>query len=180
MGQEAEGERVPRKSKARKLLRTTSSLLAGALMLGLVGSYTASAHLEDQRREGQLQAPETITLRLAPPQDAKFVDVDLRKQGPSRGDLVYIRYPIFDEGGEQAGHTFAICEQFTPKPRLYYCQEEDHILGRGTVLSAGFQDLAVLPITVLQIVGGTGEFKNAGGQSTLDFEAGTITFELLP
>lgn len=118
MGQEAESKRVQGRRQVRRMRPTISWLLAGMLVLGLVGSYTASAHLDDQMREGQLEEPETLTLRLAPPQDTKFIDVDLGKKGPSRGDLVYIRYALFDEGGEKVGHTLAICEQFTRRPRV--------------------------------------------------------------
>lgn len=50
----------------------------------------------------------------------------------------------------------------------------------GTILSAGFQNLAALPITVLRVVGGTGDFKNARGQTMLDFAEGTVTFKLVP
>ncbi|MGH2750009.1 MAG: hypothetical protein ACRDK3_03925 [Actinomycetota bacterium] len=81
---------------------------------------------------------------------------------------------------EPAGHTKVICEQFSPKPRPFYCQQEDHITGRGTLLSEGFQNLADLPLTVYPVVGGTGEFRNARGQTTLNFETGTVTFDLLP
>lgn len=172
-GAEADSER-----KVSKMRRKVMWMIGGALALGLVGSLTASAHLDDQQKAGQLGAPETLTLGLGPP--SLFKDVDLGKKGQGRGDKVYLRAPLLDDSGEQVGHQQVICEQFTPKPRVFYCQEEDHILGRGTILSAGFQDLAVLPITVLHVIGGTGEFRNASGQVTLDFDAFTVMFDLIP
>lgn len=152
-------------------------ILAGVLVVGFAGGLTASAHLDDEMQPGQLEDPERLTLPLG---ERTFVDVDLGKRGESRGDRLYVRAEIPDEDGGSAGHALAICEQFSPKFVVIYCDNEVHIFGRGTILASGFQNIAGPPIVVDPILGGTGEFKNARGQVTLNFAEGTVTIELLP
>lgn len=154
-----------------KIIRLALATIAFVLAAGA----WAWAHPDDEMNPGQVEQPETITLEG---EQTLFKVLDLGRKGESRGDKVYVRVR-FSQDGEPAGHGIAVCEQFSQKLRVIYCENENHILGRGTFLSSGFQNLRQ-PIVVDPILGGTGDFRNARGQATVDFSVGVVTIELLP
>ncbi len=143
-------------------------------LAAIVFVLAAGAWAWPQQSE-QLEEPETLVYRLG---EQNIKTLDRGRAGPSRGDRLYVRAAALDDQGEVAVNVLAVCEFFT-KNRLY-CENENNIEGRGELLASGFQNLRDPAPIVDPILGGTGEFRNARGQVTVDFAGGTITFELLP
>jgi hypothetical protein len=145
------------------------------LIFGLIVAVVAStgALALAQEEQPKLEEPETIVHQVG---ERMIRELDLGRKGPSKGDRLYVRGPLLQDGN-RIGKVLAICELFN-KNRPY-CENEANIEGRGELFSAGFQDFRN-PVVLDPILGGTGEFRNARGQITIDFSTGNVTVELLP
>jgi hypothetical protein len=137
----------------------TAAVIATTALLGSAGAGSAA---------------ETITA-FGGQQKVKVADVG--RPGPSPGDDLLVRVPLFaDEARTQRlGSVRAACEQLDRNH--LYCWNETTIDGRGDFTSEGTQDLRT-PVVLDPITGGTGDFVGAVGTVTVDFSTGILTISI--
>jgi hypothetical protein len=147
-------------------------LLTGVLVVVLIGLATAPLTVSS----AQVGPSETLTVILT---FLKFKPIDLGAPGESPGDVVLFKDALWDETQtERIGTDWGECR--LNFGGVYTCNITSEIDGRGTITGTGAMSFAdeerVVPVT-----GGTGDFRNASGESVLTVlgpESEMIVFHL--
>ena len=154
----------------RKAIFVVSAICVVALLGGLVVAATAST---------DLSSPRTITV-IEKRTQSHFVDLGPR--GPSLGDY-FVFSGVLRHAGKRVGHDGGRCMFVHTRPFRAEC-EATAKLGGGNITQQGLLHLTKgLGTFIVAVNGGTGDFRNARGQATIQDLSQTkskITFHLIP
>jgi hypothetical protein len=154
----------------RKAIFVVSAICVVALLGGLVVAATAST---------DLSSPRTITV-IEKQTQSHFVD--LGRRGPSLGDY-FVFSGVLRHAGNRVGYDGGQCTFVHTRPFRAEC-EATAKLGRGKITQQGLISLTNGARTfIVAVNGGTGGFRNARGQATIQDLSQTkskITFHLIP
>jgi hypothetical protein len=134
----------------RALLAATA--LAGAALVG-----TASADTGETRRD------DSTTLRLLDVSDV-FTYVDGGAPGEGPGDVLLFNNQLKQLGGAPAGRFLSVCTQVADAN--FKCAGTLK-LDAGTIELAATPDFAAAGSIKAAVVGGTGRYRNVGGEATI-------------
>ena len=153
----------------RKAIFVVSAICVVALLGGLVVAATAST---------DLSSPRTITV-IEKQTQSHFVD--LGRRGPSLGDY-FVFSGVLRHAGNRVGYDGYHCTFVHTRPFRAECEATFKLGGRGKITAEGLLRLANRTF-IVAVNGGTGGFRNARGQVTIQELSQTtskITFHLIP
>jgi hypothetical protein len=125
-----------------------------------------------------LSSPRTITVIE---KEAQSHFVDLGRRGPSLGDY-FVFSGVLRHAGNRVGYDGIHCTFVHTRPLRAECEATFKLGGRGKITAEGLLRLANRTF-IVAVNGGTGGFRNARGQATIQDLSQTkskITFHLIP
>jgi hypothetical protein len=149
---------------------TVSVFVATMLAASLTSMSLASPSGDNGRLRFEVIAPSCGS------PDTECNDWDLPPTGPpGPADGFTFSTPLFDGEGTVVGHNDGVCTVVVADPITDHCVNT-HTFDGGTITTQGLFHEGNEPSDTLAITGGTGAFRNAGGEAELTFQEDGLHF----